>query len=400
MLKNIKLLIFFTLFFSAFWLFSQIALALDTVDLYLFHSESCPHCQEERFFLDSLDEEYGSQLKIHEYEIFTSDENRDLLKAVSDMYDHNFRGVPVTVVGDKIIEGFANAETTGQAIRQYINQCLSDGCEDKLGAYLESQSQEPVIKPDKKEIPEVINLPLFGQLKTKSVSLPILTFVIAAADGFNPCAMWVLMFLISLLLGMENRKRMWLLGSTFIVASGAVYFLFLAAWLNLFIFLGFILIVRLIIGLVAIISGGYNLREYWLNRPGCKVTRSQSRLRIFDKLKDITHRKSLLWALAGIIIIAFAVNLVELVCSAGLPAVFTQVLALTEMARWQYYLYLIFYIFIFMLDDMLVFVIAMVTLKSVGLSGKYSRFSNLVGGLIILILGILIIFKPGWLMFG
>jgi len=373
--------------------------AQEPINLYLFYSRSCSHCYEERQFLSSLMEEYGSRLKIQEYEIFESQANQDLLKAMGQLYNYNMRGVPVTVIGNNVIEGFNTSATTGETIKKYLDQCLSQSCEDKLGAFIKAKNSEPVVDTSQ-EIPEMVNLPFIGQIKTKNLSLPALTFIIAAADGFNPCAMWVLMFLISLLLGMANRKRMWLLGGTFIFASGAVYFLFLAAWLQLFIFLGFILAVRLIIGLVAIVSGIYNLREYWLNRPGCKVTRSESRLRIFDKLKAITHKESLLLAVIGIILIAGAVNLVELVCSAGLPAAFTQILALTAMPRWQYYLYLIFYIFIFMLDDILVFIMAMATLKSVGLGDKYSRFSNLIGGLIIFILGILIIFKPAWLMFG
>ena len=239
-----------------------------------------------------------------------------------------------------------------------------------------------------------------GQVKIRALSLPALTIAIGLMDGFNPCAMWVLMFLISLLLGMKNRRRMWLLGGTFILVSGLVYFLFMAAWLNLLIFLGFLTIVRLVIGGVALVTGGYNLREYWIHRPGCKVVKSESRRRIFEQLKAITQKPSLFMALGGIILLAFAVNLVELLCSVGLPAVYTQVLTLSALPILQYYLYLVAYVFFFMLDDLLVFLIAMLTLRAVGLSDKYSRFSSLIGGLIILIIGLLIIFKPGWLMFG
>jgi len=400
MTKIIKILLVSIIFFSCFWLFIKSTQAQEPVDFYLFYSRTCSHCHEERIFINTLMDKYGGRISVHEYEIFESQENKDYLEIIGNLYDYSFRGVPVTLIGSQIIEGFSSVGTTGELFIKQIDKCLSSGCEDKFGAYLKSEINEPVIESSDQQIPEVINVPFFGEVKTLSVSLPVLTFIIAGVDGFNPCAMWVLVFLISLLLGMENKKRMWLLGGTFIIVSSTVYFLFLAAWLNLFIFLGFILIVRLIIGLVAVASGVYNLKEYWLNRPGCKVTRSESRLKTFDRLKAITQKKSLFLALVGIILIAAAVNLVELVCSAGLPAVFTQVLALTEMAKWQYYLYLIFYIFIFMLDDMLVFVIAMVTLKSVGMSGKYSRFSSLIGGLIILILGLLIIFKPEWLMFS
>ena len=250
-------------------------------------------------------------------------------------------------------------------------------------------------------MPEKINLPIIGEIETRDFSLPVLTVLIAGLDGFNPCAMWVLLFLISLLLGMEDKKRMWILGTAFIVSSAFVYFLFMSAWLNLFLFLGFVLWVRVVIGLVALVAGGYNLKEYFTNKAGvCKVTSGKKRQKVFEKLKNIIYEKQFWLALVGIIILAFAVNLVELICSAGLPAVYTQILALTPMAKWQYYAYLGLYIFIFMLDDLLVFFVAMTTLQITGMTTKYTRVSHLIGGILMLVMGILLLFKPEWLMFG
>ena len=105
-------------------------------------------------------------------------------------------------------------------------------------------------------------------------------------------------------------------------------------------------------------------------------------------------------ALVGIVLLAAAVNLVELVCSAGLPAVYTQVLILSGLPAWQYYVYLLLYIIFFMLDDLFVFFIAMSTLKMAFISAKYTRYSNAIGGILMLIIGILLIFRPDWLFFG
>jgi hypothetical protein len=104
--------------------------------------------------------------------------------------------------------------------------------------------------------------------------------------------------------------------------------------------------------------------------------------------------------LGGIILLAFAVNLVELICSAGFPVIYLQILSLTPMPFWQYYLYLFLYIFIFMLDDMIVFIVAMITLQMLGLGAKYKQASDLIGGILMFILGILLIFRPEALMFG
>ncbi|OGF21357.1 hypothetical protein A2Y83_02535, partial [Candidatus Falkowbacteria bacterium RBG_13_39_14] len=286
-----------------------------------------------------------------------------------------------------------------------ILNAMESGCVDVVGNLLELENknngEECAESGQDPNIPKKITVPLFGDLDIKRLSLPVLTITLGVIDGFNPCAMWVLLFLISLLLGMRDKKRMWILGGSFIAASAAVYFLFMSAWLNLFLLLGFILWIRIIVGIVALGSGGYNLKEYFVNKEGgCKVAEDEKRRKIFDKLRNITQEKKFWIALGGIILLAFAVNLVELICSAGLPAVYTKVLSLANMPVWKYYLYLLLYIFFFMLDDLIIFVIAMATLEMTGISAKYGRISRLIGGIIMLLIGILLIFRPGWLMFG
>lgn len=251
------------------------------------------------------------------------------------------------------------------------------------------------------QIPHILEVPLVGGIDIQNLSLPLLSVVVGLIDGFNPCAMWALIFLITLLLGMKNKKRMWILGITFIATSAFVYFLFLSAWLNFFLILGFALWIRIIIGLVALGAGIYNLRDYHLNRDAaCKVEKGEQKQKIFGKLKKITQEQKFLLALFGIILLAFAVNLVELVCSAGLPAIYTQILSLSKLSPWQHYGYILIYVFFFMLDDLFVFAVAMITLQVVGIQTKYARISRLVGGILMLIIGILLLFKPEFLMFG
>lgn len=365
------------------------------VDLHFFWANGCPHCQKEEVFLQTLVEKYSVVIK--DYEVTGSRENVELLRKVGEKLGVDVSGVPFTVVGERYVVGYLNDETTGRQIEEAIDCALINGCPDVVGEL--AGSEEPVLS--EKQIPELLNLPVIGPIRTANLSLPVLTFVIALLDGFNPCAMWVLVFLISLLLGMKDKTKMWLLGTAFIAASAFVYFLFLSAWLNLFLFLGFVFWVRLIIGAVSLGLGGYQVREYFVNKTSaCKVTGGEKRKLVFEKLKEITQKREFLLALGGIILLAFAVNLVELVCSAGLPAIYTQVLVLSNLPAWQYYLYLIFYIFIFMLDDLIVFFVAMKTLQATGVSGKYARYSHLIGGTIVVLIGLAMLFKPDLLMFG
>ena len=194
---------------------------------------------------------------------------------------------------------------------------------------------------------------------------------------------------------------MWILGVAFIISSATVYFLFLSAWLNIFLFLGFIVWVRMLIGILALGTGGYYMQDFLKNKQGsCSITGNQKRQQIFQKLQKITEKPQLILALGGIILLAIAVNMVELICSAGLPAIYTQILSLSHLPLWQYYFYLGFYIFIFMLDDLFVFFTAMITLQAVGIQSTYARYSHLIGGICMFIIGVLLLFKPEWLMFG
>ena len=390
----------FFILFLLLLLFPKPSLAQETkINLYFFWAQGCPHCSREKDFLTTLQQKYP-QIEVKSFEIATNPDNAKLLQKVGEKLNADVTSIPFTVVGEHYFVGFYTAETTGKTIEDAVTCALESGCPDIVGHLItpltpESQPQKP------KTLPETLKLPLFGNIRTKNLSLPALTFFIALLDGFNPCAMWTLLFLISLLLGIHDRKRMWILGGSFIAASAFAYFLFLTAWLNLLLFLGFIFWIRILIGLVALGAGAYNLRDFIVNKEGgCEVTGDEKRQKIFEKLRKISQQKQFLLALGGIILLAFAVNLVELVCSAGLPAIYTQILALSKLPSWQYYLYLLFYIFIFMLDDLIVFFVAMVTLQAIGIESKYARASHLIGGILMLLIGILLLLKPELLMFA
>lgn len=374
--------------------------------LYFFYGNGCPHCAKEEKFFDSTISQKYPQLEIKRFEVWGNRDNAAILSAVAKKMGITTSGVPVTIIGDKSFIGYQSDSATGAEIERAIKGYLADdNCQDYVAPILSDvQAGEPACQATTtalSKLPGKISIPFLGEVDVKTMSLPVLTIVIGAIDGFNPCAMWVLIFLISLLLSMKDRKKMWILGSAFIITSGAVYFLFLAAWLNLFQFLGFVLFVRIAVAIVALASGAYHLKEFFSNKAGeCEVVGSDGKKKTIERLKKIVSAQNFWLALGGIIVLAAAINLVELVCSAGLPAIYTQVLALSNLPWWQYYGYLLLYIFVFMFDDMLVFLIAMTTLKLKGVTSKYTRFSNVIGGVIMILVGLLLIFKPGWLMFG
>jgi len=383
------------------------------VNIYFFYGQGCPHCAAEEAFLKKLESERPN-VKVHRFEVWYNQSNAQLLSRVIQKlnFDLKATSVPITFIGGQAISGFYTAETTGAQIAEGVDYFQAAGDPDYIGKAIADieNKQDNSGMGDKNVVvyndstsaskPKTIPLPFFGQINAQNFSLGALSVVIGAVDGFNPCAMWVLIFLISMMLGMKNRRRMWAIGLTFILTSGVVYLMFMTAWLNVFLFVGFLFWIRLLIGLVAIVSGIYQLREFYKNREGtCEVASETKRKKIMNQIKSIIAERSFFLAFIGVIGLAAAVNMIELVCSAGLPAIYTSILSAAHLPWWQYYGYLLIYIFLYMLDDIIVFTVAMVTLHVVGITKKYVQLSNLIGGIIILIIGLLLIFKPAWLLF-
>lgn len=392
------------------WLVLTVAFLFPTfvnaeeVNLYLFHSQDCTHCQSERKWLESIKDKYDN-LNIYEYEITRNSDNSALLDKVKERLSSTSNYVPYTVIGEQHWIGWNedNKEKIIEAIENYDfskRDIVNEVINNIPGDNIKNTEENIENSSDKTEF----TVPILGKIDAKKVSLPIMAIVIGFVDGFNPCAMWVLIFLISMLLGMKDKKKMWTLGLTFLISSGLVYLLFMLAWLNIAVSLSSVRWIQLIISLVALIGAFVNIRSYIKSiikkDEGCEVVDNKKRKKLMERIKKYTSEKSFLLAMLGVMALAFSVNLIELACSAGLPLIFTNILALNDLNALQYGIYIFIYLLFFLIDDIVVFVIAMKTFELTGISTKYTKYSHLIGGLIMLIIGLLMIFKPSWLMFN
>ena len=279
----------------------------------------------------------------------------------------------------------------------YVSQIANPTDEDCDDDYCE------LVFEDEDEEDETFNAPIFGEFSGRSVSLPLLAMVIGAIDGFNPCALWILAFLITMLFNIPDKRKRWILGLAFILTSGVVYFFLMVAWLNLAVFLTQIIAIRLGISIFAIVFGMHSIYKYIqsLNEAvGCDVTTNKQRTKIAAKLEQIVGQKSFALALLGIILLSASINLLEALCSLGLPLMFTQVLAINELSMLHRGFYIGLYIFFFMLNELLIFSIAMKTMSIKAISNRYTKYANLIGGIIMILLGLLMALRPEWLMFN
>lgn len=378
-----------------------------TVDVHLFWTATCPHCADARRFLERIVPNIAGA-RLRTFELDGDERIEAAFAALSARVQSEPPAVPLIVVGEEAFVGYRDDATTGVEIERRIRTCLAAPCTDIAAPILAEAglvapaptalagSESPRIT--RPQVPPTVTLPGIGTIDTRTLSLPALTVVLGAVDGFNPCAMWVLVFLIGLLVGLDDRFRMWAYGAAFLLTSGAVYFAFMAAWLNLFLFLGSLAWIRAAVGVFALAAGAYYLREFVQNpEAACPVTSPGEKQRVMDRMRAAVTERSFVMAILGIMALAIAVNMIELLCSAGIPAVYTQVLALSDLTPIVHYAYLALYIAVFMLDDMVIFVAAMLTLQATGLAATYSRWSHLIGGAVLLAIGMMLLFRPEWL---
>jgi glutaredoxin len=367
--------------------------------VHLFRHEGCPYCRCAEATLTALLAERPAA-RLAPIDVGVTDGDDALFAAALAHFSFESAAVPLVVIGDRAFLGFAEDGRSADLYRATLDRCLAAACGDVVAALRRGEPQPPAVldRPDVAPLPETVDLPFFGTVRLRDLSLPVLTVVLGAVDGFNPCAMWVLVFLIGLLLGLEDERRMWILGGAFLFATAVVYFVVMAAWLNLVVALGAVAWVRLAVGVLAIGGGLWFLWEFHASRDAiCRVTDAEGRTRIMRSARRAVTATALVPAVLGIMGLAVAVNFVELICSAGVPVVFAQILAMSDLAPATHYALLLLYLAVFMLDDVVVFVTAMVALRVGGLTGAYARWSHLVGGIVLVGLGLVMLFRPGWL---
>ena len=397
--------------------------ANEKVNVYLFYGDGCPHCSA---LEEYLDENYSNDkdVKVYKYEVWNDVTNQELWKKVEDVTGEEAKGVPYFVIGKEVMQGYSTGDVWEKKVDKAIEEAKKINYNDNVGITLgvvegkitkDDDIPKSNYDPDKKEADisdyynndsdtnddTELNIPLIGTISLKDMSIPVIAILIGLVDGFNPCAMWVLIFLITMLFDYPSKKKMWILGCTFLFTSAFIYFLFMISFLKVAMFINSINVLKLLIAVFALVFGGFNIYRYFKTKDvGCDVVDKNKRRKIINRIKNILSSKSFAFAIGGIILLAISVNLIELLCSMGLPVMFTEILAYNNITGVKNILYIILYIIFFLIDDLIVFFIAMKTLKITAISNKYSKYSHLVGGLIMIAIGLLMILKPEWLMFN
>jgi glutaredoxin len=362
--------------------------------LELFTREGCPHCLAAEHFVAELQRE-RPEFSVQISRVDRDAQARQRLELLARERGLAVVGVPALLVRDELLVGFDRPETTGARIRALL--IAAPGAPN---AGTSAEGDGPVCSADAAAscASDEVAVPIFGTMRASVVGLPVFTVVVGLLDGFNPCAMWVLLFLLSLLVNLKSRARMALVAGTFVAVSAGVYFAFMAAWLNVFLLLGFSRAVQIALGLVALLVGALNVKEFVAFKRGPSLTIPDSaKPSLYARMRAVLQADHVWGALVSVAVLAVMVNVVELLCTAGLPAVYTHVLTAQHLSTWRNYGYLLLYNAAYMLDDSVMVALAVVTLSRRKLEEGAGRWLKLVSGVVMVGLSLVLVFKPGWL---
>jgi thiol-disulfide isomerase/thioredoxin len=352
------------------------------VHLYFFWSPTCPHCDRARPAMEKMQKDIP-WLQLHSLSIADS-ENRYTYLQMAQAVGQEASSVPAFLFCGFMTTGFHDELTPA-----FLQASLTD-CRDQL---MSMPDDAPEVKAS-----DSINVPFLGLVNAGSMSLPVLTLVLAGLDSFNPCAFFVLLFLLSLLVHAGSRKRMFLIGGVFIAISGLVYFLFMAAWLNLFMLIGDSRWITALAGAVAVMLALMNIKDFFAPGRGVSLSISDdAKPGLFKRMRDLLHADSMPAMLTGTIVLAVVANSYELLCTAGFPMVYTRALTLNELSTLSYYLYLVFYNLVYVVPLMLILVAFIVTLGSRKLQEKEGRALKLLSGFMMIGLGLVLLLQPALL---
>ena len=370
------------------------ARAADPNRIELFVREGCPHCAQAEEFMARLGGERP------ELAIVVRDVTKDAsalarLQELAQATGAGAARVPATYVNGQLILGYSAEASTDKLIRSALaggrvtsgapTDASSCEAEDSLSCGPGASAGAGAAAPE-----EAFSVTLFGRTVTlDDVGLPAFTLAMGLLDGFNPCSMWVLLLMISLLAPLNDRKRMLAIAGTFVLVEGISYFAMMAAWLNLFMFIGLSRASQVVIALIAIFAGAINVKDFFAFGRGISLSiPASARPMIYNRMRGILHARNYTVAIVGTIVLALLVQVVEFMCTSGFPALFTRILTLKQLDIAAYYGYLLLYISAYMLDDVIVLGIGVTLLSRHRLQEKEGRVLKLIAGVVMIGLGI------------
>lgn len=384
------------------------------VKIEYFGRADCKNCINLKKYLGEL-EQKRTDFEVLEYKIDKDPSSKKKFDEVTTKLKL-VKGTPIIYIDDTIIQGFNSADTTGKEIEKLIDVAKTKDKVNTLDEYVANGNYSQVssngsvctgeekctIQGFTKQKELNVNIPFINKsVDLSKYSLPVVSFILGSIDGVNPCAMWVLVLFLTALIAVGDRRKMIQVAGLFILAEAIMYYMILNVWLYTWDFVGLDKIITPIVGIVGIIGGIFFIRNFLVkgDELSCEVTDFDKKAKISTKIQDVARKPFNIITALAIIGLALSVNVIEFACSIGIPQTFTKILQMNDLSFITRQFYNFLYIIGYMIDDFLVFGLALFSVNKLHLTSKYAKWANLFGGILMVLLGLMLMFKPTWLIF-
>lgn len=364
---------------------------LDPVKILFFHGDGCSHCAQEEPFLEDLTRRYGDRVQIEEHEIWFSEENQTLGEAYAAAYEYDWDGsVPFTLIGNRYWLGFN--EDKASEMSAFVSDGLDNGIVDPQDILdgIVTLEGKPVVEPN------IITLPLIGEVNLDEQSLTVVTIIIGLVDGVNPCSLWVLTMLLAMIIHTDSRKKTLIIGIVFLTVTAGIYALFIMGVFTVLSYINYIRWIRIAVAAVTLVMGFINLKDYFFFKEGVSLTIDDAKKPgIYKKMRNVLKNSDNFWAMIGAtVILAAGVSLVEFSCTAAFPVIWSNILSAHEVSRTTFLLQLLLYMVLYQLDEMVIFIIAVITMKSKRMEEKHGQVLKLFSGVLMVVLSAVMLIRP------
>jgi hypothetical protein len=350
--------------------------------------------------LNELTRRYAN-VELRAYEVWYLPENQELFKKMTASYDFEPHAVPTIFIGDHYWEGYS--DQISREIEAAVKNCADNSCPDRgigvIPGLRSVQLENQIAAPNQavqQSLSDTIDLPVIGTVHLETQSIWMSTALISFIDGVNPCSVWVLTMLLAITLHTGSRKKVLMIGLIFLTVTAGVYALFIAGLFTVFTIVNFVGWIQLVVALVALFFALVNIKDYFWYKEGISFTiPDRKKPGIYQRMRTLVDASQTFWGLAGAtVVLAAGVSLVEFSCTAGFPMIWTNLLVSQKITGVTFILLLLLYLFIYQLDEMVIFFSAVYTLKSSKLEEKHGRILKLIGGMLMLTLAVVMLVKP------
>lgn len=369
------------------------------VKIYFFRGEGCSHCAEEEPFLQHLiNDVYGGKVVVYDYEVWYNEDNSKLAEEFAQAYGGEMAGVPLTFIGTHFYTGFN--ESYQELFIEAIDEELAFGPVDPQKIVNKELTIDQVMeaREQKKNEPQrtVIKVPIIGEVDLQNKSLLLTTIIIGLVDGVNPCSLWVLTMLLAMVIHTDSRKKTLIIGFVYLFVTAAIYALFILGVFSLLSYVRFMKWIRIVVACITLVLGLINLKDYFFFKQGVSLTiDDEKKPGLYKKMRNVLKNTDNVWAMIGAtIVLAAGVSLVEFSCTAAFPVIWSNILSAHGVTGFEFGMHLLLYMLLYQLDELIIFLVVVVTMKSKKMEEKHGQVLKLFSGCLMVVLSVVMIVKP------